>query len=385
MSPKKMGTFVVNGVTLIYDGTADVRGKSTPIRICPVCGKQERVSPGILTHIRREDCTGACAECAHNGRRHETGTIIVNGVTLIYDGGKDRFAKSAAVAICPNCGAKRRVAGASFESKLRAEKITGLCRKCSDLRLRDLRTKNLRPPEKGHGRKMGTHTINGVTLIYDGVADKRGHSTPLKVCPNCGQKDRVSSSYITGIRRKGLRAYCKACRALAQYRTDDEILPNGAVIHWGNRTDASVAVTWVCGCTGFIKNPTNLRYKPTGICVSCIRRRSGPASPSWQGGRSHTRGYIRLSVSGLALEDQVLAKAMTPQARIFEHRLVMAHKVGRPLESHETVHHINGIKDDNRPENLELTNQSSHIRTTNQLLRELQRLRQLLDEVGIAH
>lgn len=39
---------------------------------------------------------------------------------------------------------------------------------------------------------------------------------------------------------------------------------------------------------------------------------------------------------------------------ILEHRLVVSRLIGRPLRPEENVHHKNGVRDDNRPENLEL-------------------------------
>lgn len=69
---------------------------------------------------------------------------------------------------------------------------------------------------------------------------------------------------------------------------------------------------------------------------------------NWSGGRMNHRGYILVHAP-----DHPACQGNT-RKYVPEHRLVMENKLGRYLESHENVHHINGIRDDNRLENLEL-------------------------------
>ena len=91
----------------------------------------------------------------------------------------------------------------------------------------------------------------------------------------------------------------------------------------------------------------------TGVCRSCLARSKFQEINSKPTPRRDTmnryvnpKGYVFIYMPN------------HPMARkhgyIPEHRLVMSNVLGRSLFSYESVHHKNGVRSDNRPENLEL-------------------------------
>lgn len=82
-----------------------------------------------------------------------------------------------------------------------------------------------------------------------------------------------------------------------------------------------------------------------------VVKRGGERDVKWRGGRQTTSyGYVYVYLP----PDHAFAEMRTSKGYVLEHRLVMAQNLGRPLTSKETVHHINGVRDDNRLENLQL-------------------------------
>lgn len=89
-------------------------------------------------------------------------------------------------------------------------------------------------------------------------------------------------------------------------------------------------------------------------------KRSGKQHPGWKGGKFVTKaGYVRVNIG----------KGKSQ----LEHILVAEKALGRPLTTGEQVHHINGVRHDNRNQNLLICDIAYHRSLERRMARLYQR------------
>ena len=134
-------------------------------------------------------------------------------------------------------------------------------------------------------------------------------------------------------------------------------------INKGNKHDNYIYLACLeCKKERWVRVGDSKKTNHTGLCKKCcLMKRNGKLdkSPHWKGGTKRCGGNVYVY-----LHPKHPFRSMADKlGYVRRSRLVMARKLIRPLNSIETVHHINEKRDDDRIVNLKLfPDSSSHIR-----------------------
>ena len=180
----------------------------------------------------------------------------------------------------------------------------------------------------------------GKWTVLERAENTKDGKTRWLCCCKCGVVKKVRGENL----RRGSSLSC-GCSSLSLVEVGQKY-GRWAVLESAER-DKYGKARWLCRCDcGTTKKVIeNHLQAGTSTSCGCYGRQRGKKSPHWRGGRKKTRqGYIDIYMPGHPVG----------RSYVLEHRLVMEDHLGRYLKAGEKVHHRNGVRDDNRPENLEL-------------------------------
>lgn len=153
------------------------------------------------------------------------------------------------------------------------------------------------------------------------------------------------ATFVAAGARGAKRGYCS--RACADKRDKVSASMSGA--------RRARYVTRACAaCSTPVERPERMmlgdRIYCSRACAARFAARGGgrPVAATLGDTRPHREGYLLEYVG----RDRIASGWM------LQHRVVMEAHLGRPLLASENVHHVNGQRGDNRPENLELWSRS---------------------------